>query len=60
MNEAHDPDTGVTEQEWLARRIELHYLQHGVFNTGLCLEYAQKFGVQAEKNLINAISIQGA
>lgn len=53
-------ETGVSEQEWLAKRIELHFVQHGAFNQGLCLEYAQKFGAQAEKNLINALASQGA
>lgn len=55
-----DSPAGINEQEWLAKRIELHFFQHGCFHTGLCLEYAQKFGVQAEKNLINALSAQGA
>lgn len=53
-------DKGINEKEWLAKRIELHFFQHGVFNEGLCLEYAQKFGVEAEKHLITALSAQGA
>jgi hypothetical protein len=53
-------DKGINEKEWLAKRIEFHFVQHGAFHTGLCLEYAQKFGVEAEKRLITALSTQGA
>lgn len=55
-----DRETGIGEKGWLEKRIELHFIQHGAFPQGLCLEYEQKFGVQAEKNLINALASQGA
>ena len=59
MTDDHEPETGINEMQWMARRIELHYVQHGCFPSGLCLEYAQKFGTQAERNLIHSIAAQG-
>jgi hypothetical protein len=53
----HDlPHYGLTERESMEQRIEVRYVETGRIDPGLALQYAQRFGVEAEKTLIAGVT----
>jgi hypothetical protein len=53
-----EAERGINYQSWLANRIAIQFLQTGTYNPTLCREYADKYGVAAEKQLIASIAAQ--
>ena len=55
-----DEERGTNYQRWLADRIAIQYLHTETINPSLSLEFAQRYGVEAEKALITRITSLGA
>lgn len=51
-------ERGINYQSWLANRIAIQFLHTSSFNPSLCREYADLYGVSAEKHLIASIAAQ--
>jgi hypothetical protein len=51
-------ERGINYQAWLANRIAIQFMQTGSLNQDLCLEYAKKYGIEAEKTLIRSLKSQ--